>query len=161
MVESLIFNFKGNSDEIETVLKEILRSLTQQNLSVTEAKKHLIIIRQFVEAERILNERKEADENITIEIFLEKKSVIVEVGKQLSESSYGRLEELETIIQRIRGHQNPLDPLMTSLHGFPSGSKLKSVEYGLAKLAHETGAMLDFYVTENHFLILSATKYLH
>jgi hypothetical protein len=161
MTEPLNFTIKGNADEFENVAVEIHNSLKNQNLSEFEAKKQIMIMRGLVENGIKLDDALIGSGNITIHIFIEQKSVTVEVRKPVSQSSYARLEALDKAIQWIRGYQSPLDPYIKGLKEISSKSqKSQSIAHRLAKLAYETEAVLDFYVTENSILNLSAIRYL-
>lgn len=162
MIEPLNFTIKENADEFENVAIEIHNSLRDQNLSEFEAHNQIMIIRELVETGIKSDDSQIDSGNVTIHIFVEQKSVTVEVRKPVSNQSYARLEELDKAIQWIRGYQNPVDPYLTVLKEICFASQeIQSVAHGLVKLAYETGAVFDFYVTENNILNLSAIKYFH
>lgn len=156
------FTIKQNADEFENFALEIQNLLKYQNLSESEAQNQIVIIRGLVENEIKLDDTQIGNGNMTIHIFVEQKSVTVEVRKPVSQSSYVRLQELDKAIQWIRGYQNPVDPYVTALKEICFESQeIQSIAHGLAELAYVTGAVFDFYVTEDNILNLSAVKYLH
>lgn len=162
MNEQLNFSIKEFSDEYENFSIEINNLLKCQKLSLPEIKAQIRIIKGLVETAMQLDDVRKDDDELTLGIFIEQKSVTVEVSTPVSESSYSRLGEMDKIIQRIRGCQSPFDPYVTVLKEISSRSKSnQSIEQVLAKLAYETGAVFDFYVTEDNILNLSAIRYLH
>jgi hypothetical protein len=132
-------------------------------MSEAEVRKQIAIIKTLVETEMAIDNGLKEDD-ITIEIHIKDKTVSVEVCKEFYASTHGILEELDSVIQRIRAYQSPLEPFLFFSQQKGGSSKTPfgpSLAQGLARLALETGALLDFYVTENHVLSLSATRYLH
>ena len=161
MTEPLKFSIKEISDEYENFSIEIHNLLKYQKLSLSEIEAQIMIIKGLIETAVQLDDVRNDDGELTIQIFIEQKSVTVEVRKQVSQSSYVMLEELDKAIQWIRGHQSPLDPYITEFKEISSKSqKSQTIAHGLAKLAYETEAVLDFYVTESSILNLSAIRYL-
>jgi hypothetical protein len=162
MTEPLNSSIKEISDKYENFSIEIHNLVKFQELSLAEIKAQIIIIKSLVETAVQLDDVRNDDVELTIHIFIEQKSVTVEVRKQVSLSSYVMLEELDKAIQWIRGYQSPLDPYITELKEISSKSqKSQTIAHGLAKLAYETEAVLDFYVTENSILNLSSIRYFH
>ena len=162
MTKPLNFSIKEIFDEHENFTIEIQNLLKYQKLSLAEIKTQIMIIKGLVETAVQLDDVRNNDGELTIRLFIEQKSVTVEVSKPVSESSYSRLEKMDKVIQRIRGYQCPFEPYVTVLKEISSGSKSnQSIAQGLTKLACETGAVLDFFVTEDNILFLSAVRYLH
>ncbi len=161
MTEPLKFSIKEISDEHEDFTIEIHNLLKYQKLSLSEIEALIMIIKGLIEIAVQLDDVRNDDGELTIHIFIEQKSVTVEVRKQVSQSSYVMLEELDKAIQWIRGHQSPLDPYITELREISSKSqKTQTIAHELAKMAYEKEAVLDFYVTESSILNLSAIRYL-
>ena len=78
------------------------------------------------------------------------------------ESNQRQLNDLDKTIQLIRGYQDPFEPYMKKLRENP-GNSINSDTYGigLAKIAYEAGAVLDFFVDEDNILNLSAVRSLN
>ena len=161
MTEPLKFSIKEISNEYENITIEIHNLLKYHKLSLSEIKAQIMIIKGLIETAVQLDDVRNDDSELTIHIFIEQKSVTVEVRKQVNQSNCEKLEELDKAIQWIRGHQSPFDPYIKELREISSKSqKSQTIAHGLAKLAYEKEAVLDFYVTESSILNLSAIRYL-
>jgi hypothetical protein len=70
-----------------------------------------------------------------------------------------KLKELDKTIQFIRGYQNPFEAYMLKRK---EASKSSSCDVtnslGLARIAYEENAMLDFFISEDNDLFLSAVS---
>lgn len=83
----------------------------------------------------------------------------MEVSKPVNESSYSRLNELDKTIQWISGYQDPFEPYTIKLSEVSAHSpNRKTNGFELARIAYEAGAILDFYVSEDNILNLSAVR---
>lgn len=98
---------------------------------------------------------------MSVHIYIEEKTITAEVRKAVEEpASDNQLQALDKTIQWIRGYQDPFEPFMVSAwQTSESNSDSDSNSFGLAKIAYEAGAILDFYVSEDNVLNLSAVSH--
>ena len=95
-------------------------------------------------------------------LLVEEKTITVEVRQAVEESYQRQLNELDKTIQWIRGYQDPFEPYMKGLRAnskFSCNSEIDAM--GLARIAYEAGAILDFFVSEDNILNLSAVRNLN
>jgi hypothetical protein len=72
------------------------------------------------------------------------------------------LADLDKTIQWIRGYQDPLEQYMINLSESSGASHLAGTNgLGLARIAYEADAIIDFYVSEDNILNLSAVSNLN
>jgi hypothetical protein len=77
----------------------------------------------------------------------------------VDESCRTRLEELDRAIQFIRGYQDPFEAYMVMKKMSPKQKRHGEAEgLGLAEIAYEGNATLDFFISEDNILNLSAVK---
>ena len=89
--------------------------------------------------------------HIDMAVLLEMKtdSITVEIKKSVCDSAFCKLDQLDQVIQWLRSN---LDTYGT--YGCPLASENNG--FALAEIALETGAVIDFYVSEDNLLNLSA-----
>ena len=100
-----------------------------------------------------------ADTELTVNVQVDENAITVEIINPINEASLERLEELDKIIQFIRGYQDPFEAFMitqneTSINS-PQGD---SNALDLSRIAYEENAILDFFVNEDNILHLSAIR---
>ena len=81
----------------------------------------------------------------------------MEVTNPFDESCRADLETLDRLVQWIRGHQDPFEAYLEKLEEVsrkPLQDETSGL--GLARIAYEGGALLDFFVDERNFLNVSA-----
>jgi len=86
----------------------------------------------------------------------------VEVRQAVEKSFQRQLDELDKTIQWIRVYGDPFEPYMKKLREEcenPNNHKANGI--GLARIAYEAGAILDFFVSEDNILNLSAVRNLN
>ena len=159
MKKSLHFIIKPNPYEIEMAGKKSVNFLKSHGFSDSTIKAQTMILRELIEKGKIFTHSKSTDNEMTIHLHIEEKKITVVLEKPVDESALQRLEELDKTIQWIRGHQDPYEPFMIK-HRDASGKLFKSEinGFGLAKIAYKAGAIVDFYVSEDNILNLSAAR---
>ena len=81
----------------------------------------------------------------------------VEVKNPVDETAYSHLKKLDKTIQWIRGYQDPFEPYMKKAREVsekPLGDEVSGL--GLAEIAYKGKAILDFFVSEDNILNVSA-----
>lgn len=69
-----------------------------------------------------------------------------------------KLDELDRTIQVIRGGPDPFEPYINCIQASTKLNSDNTNDYELARIAYETGAVIDFYVNEDNILNLSAVR---
>ena len=98
-----------------------------------------------------------ADEKVDISIAIDKKIIIVEVKNPIDDSGIPFLRHLDETIQWIRGYQDPFESYIIKLRQI-SSKALQDMEcgLGLVRISFEGRSILDFYVSEDNILNVSA-----
>jgi hypothetical protein len=94
---------------------------------------------------------------ITVRLRVDKNNYTIEVMNPVDETCSDRLKELDKTIQFIRGYQDPYEAYSIKMAEIAAHrSDAAANDLGLVKIACEGGAILDFFVSEDNFLNLSA-----
>ena len=94
---------------------------------------------------------------IAVRLQVDKNTYTIEVLNSVDKTCSDRLKELDKTIQFIRGYQDPYEAYSIRLAEVAAPSfNAEANDLGLVKLAYEGGAILDFFVSEDNFLNLSA-----
>lgn len=101
------------------------------------------------------------DENeIDVLVMLEKARVTVEVRNPIGRREADTLSRLDGMVQWIRGFQDPFEAYLERLKEVSSQSlDHEESGLGLVRIAYEGQSVLDFFVTENHVLAVSAVHH--
>ena len=94
---------------------------------------------------------------LTVEINVKNESIIIEVFNPIDKSSIKDLSKLDKTIQWIRGFQDPFEAYIERLKDVskkPLHDKESGI--GLVRIAYEGNALLDFFVSDNNILNVSA-----
>jgi hypothetical protein len=116
-----------------------------------------MILRELIISGKKFDNLRPSEFEMSVQLHIENNTITVEVKKSVCESAYGKLEALDKTIQWIRGYQDPLEDYMINFAEGPGASPLAGTNgLGLARIAHQANAIIDFYVSEDNVLNLSA-----
>ena len=162
MKKSLRFNIKPNANEIEMAGKKSVKFLKSHGLSEKTIEAQTLILNELIEKGKIFTNSRITENEMTIHLYIEEKKITVVLRKSVDESAHRRLAVLDKTIQWIRGYNDPFEPYMIK-HREASDDSLTGCDdgFGLAKIAYETGAILDFYVDEENILNFLAVRSLN
>jgi hypothetical protein len=94
---------------------------------------------------------------ITVRLQVDANNYTIEVMNPVDETCSDRLKQLDQTIQFIRGYQDPYEAYSIRMAEVAAHLSDAAVnDLGLVKIACEGGAILDFFVSEDNFLNLSA-----
>ena len=156
---SIKLNLKPNDREINKAGQKSINFLKSHGCSDETVNAQVMILKELIK-NGIKNGKFTPSKNdITVQLNIAKDSITVEVKNPVDETCLDRLKKLDKTIQFIRGYQDPFEAYMlmrkqTSL--MTSCSEANGL--GLARIAYERKAMVDFFVSEDKFLILSAIR---
>jgi hypothetical protein len=161
MKNSIEFKLKPINSEIARVREKGESFLKSHGLSDDSVQTQIMVIRELIKSGKTFDNQRNAVNEMSVHIFIEKNTITAEVRKPVKESAHdNQLKALDRTIQWIRGYQDPFTPfIMKSRQAFESSSDSDSNSSGLAKIAYEAGAVLDFYVSEDNILNLSAVSH--
>ncbi len=161
MTKSIRFNLKPDGHEIETVREKGSDFLKAHGFSDDTVQTQMTILHQLISSGRKFDNLMAPENEMTVLLLIEKNAIIVEVSKPVNESSYSQLNELDKTIQWIRrwGYQDPFEPYTIKCREVTGNRQnFEAVGFELARIAYEWGAVLDFYVSEDSILNLSAVR---
>lgn len=94
---------------------------------------------------------------ISVAVTLGPQAVTVEVRSPVADADDHALARLDSMIQWIRGHQDPFEAYLERLAEV-SAQHMTSLEsgLGLVRIAYEGHSILDFYVDDRSILAVSA-----
>ena len=162
MKKSILFNLKLNDNEIDKAGKKGSNFLKSHGFSNETVQAQIMILRELINNGKKFENPSSSDSEMTVFLLVEEKTITVEVRQAVEESFQHQLDELDKTIQWIRVHGDPFEPYMKKLREKYESSKNRETNgVGLARIAYEAGAILDFFVSEDNILNLSAVRSLN
>ena len=163
MKNSIEFNLIQGGNENTEIGDKGESFLRSHGLSDDSVQRQIMVIRELIKSGVAFTNHELAENQMSVHIFIEENTVTTEVRKPVNESAHnGQLQALDETIQWIRGYQDPFTPfMMIASRASEVSSNSDSNSFGLAKIAYEAGAIIDFYVSEDNILNLSAVSQLN
>ena len=161
MTKSVRFNLKPGDYEVETVREKSSAFLKSNGFSDDTVQTQMTILHQLISSGRKFGNLMASENEMTVLLLIEKNAIIVEVSKPVHESSHSQLDKLDKTIQSIRGwgYQDFFESYAVKYREVCENSlNFEAEGFELARVANEEGAVLDFYVSEDSILNLSAVK---
>ena len=158
MKESITFNLKPNGHEIEKIRGKSCNFLKSHGLPDSTVQEHTFILKELVKTCIKYTNSKTSEKIMTVQIHINENKIIVEVSNPIDEIDNNLLEELDKTIQFIRGYQDPFEALIKMKEVSKNSHFKGSNGIGLARLAYEGRTMLDFFVSEDNIMNMSAVK---
>ena len=161
MKNSIEFNLTPGGSDIAEIGEKGGSFLKSHGLSDDSVQRQIMVIKELVKSGVTFRNQEFTKNQMSIHIFIEKNTVTTEVRKPVNESTHiSQLQALDETIQWIRGYQDPFTPFMIARQAPEVSTDSDSNSFGLAKIAYEAGAIIDFYVSEDNILNLSAVSQL-
>ena len=157
MKKTLKFNLKPLCQDIDRVGEKSSSFLRSHGFSDDTVKVQINILTELIKSGIKYASFTPSAKEITVRLQVDGNTCTMEVMNPVDESCNDRLRELDKTIQFIRGYQDPYEAYllkMAEVAGRPSNAEANDL--GLMKIAYEGGAILDFFVSEDNFLNLSA-----
>lgn len=162
MKKSILFNLKLNGHEIDEAGEKGSNFLKSHGFSNETVQAQIMILKELIINGKKFENPSALEGEITVFLLVEEKTITVEVRQAVEESYQSQLNELDKTIQWIRGYQDPFEPYMKKLRERSENSNNSdATDIGLARIAYEAGAILDFFVSEDNILNLSAVRCLN
>ena len=162
MKKSIKFKFKPNTQGIEKIREESTDFLKLYGFSDQTVESQNNIIKELIKKGKNLAKQETTESEMTLILLVDKNTIIVEVKKPIKDTTQSQLYEFEKIVQWIRGYQDPFEPYMITQRDSHNETNKGNVNCrGLAKIAYEEGAVIDFYVGEDNILNISAVRSLN
>lgn len=143
--------------EIIRVNEAVDHFMSRHGVPVDEAQRYTMVACELVENAIKYGYFPRGNENVLLYVKLGDSYVLVQVTNPVSERSNSYLRELDRIIQWARGFQDPFEAYVERVRAI-SGEPLSMSKscLGIARIAYEGRAALDFYLDEDGTLSVSA-----
>jgi hypothetical protein len=159
MERSIRLSLKAKWDEIEKIRNKTSRFLKSQGLSNDSVQALTMVVSELIENSIKYGRFESPEENVHVDLNIAEGIVIAEVTNPVDETVYKHLKELDRTIQWIRGFQDPFEAYVERLKRV-SKKPLSDEEsgLGLARIAYEGKAIVDFFLSEDDLLNVSAVS---
>lgn len=155
--KTMEFSFKSKGGEIKKLEQKSSYFLKYQGYSDDTIQTQILILRELIKSSRQFKDLRPSEFEMSVQLHIEKNAITLEVKKSVCESNCGKLEEFDKTIQWIRSYQDPLERHIINLAKASDVSHISGTNgLGLARIAHQSDAIIDFYVSEDNILNLSA-----
>ena len=159
MRNSIKFNVRPHMPAIENAGVRTSVFLKSHGLPNSTIHSQVLILEELIRNGIKYGKFSPTNNEIAVVIYIADKTLSIEVMNPVDETCHDELQELDKTIRFIRGYQDPSEAYMVkrkavaqnSLGGGKNG-------LGLAKIACEGGAILDFFVNETNILNMTAVK---
>ena len=159
MKKTMEFCLRSNGGEIQKLEQKSSNFLKYHGYSDDTIQAQIMILRELIISGKKFDDLGPSGSETCVQLHIEDSTITVEVKKSVCQSACGMLADLDKTIQWIRGYQDPLEHYMINLaeasgafyHAGTNG-------LGLARIASEADAVIDFYVSEDNILNLSAVS---
>ncbi|MBI4978361.1 MAG: hypothetical protein HZC28_12850 [Spirochaetes bacterium] len=143
--------------EIERVNKSAGDFLREQNLSEESVIRYTMVICELVENAIKYGSCGASGEFINVNASLNDITFTAQVTNPLDKSSLPYIHELDRTIQWIRGFQDPFEAYLERMKAISQEPLEKNKSgLGIARIAHEGRASIDFFIKDNSMINVSA-----
>ena len=160
MDNSLKLNIKPEWDEINILRDSCIQFLETHGFSYDLIHSLTMILSELVENSIKYGNFKGSDTEVLIYLDVGKNFITIEVNNPVDQKSATHLQRLDKTIQWIRGYQDSFQAYIEKLKEI-SRKPLEDEEsgLGLARIAYEGKAILDFFVLDDVLNVSAISKY--
>lgn len=133
--------------------------LESQGFSDKTIQSQVIILKELIRNALDYGNFSPPNDTMTVYIHFDDTSITVELENPIADTACKKLEELDKTIQLMRGYQDPFEAYMVKAREVSEnslGSEKRGL--GLVKIAYERNAIIDFFVSDDRILNMSATS---
>jgi hypothetical protein len=159
MKKSMKLTVEAKWDEIETARNKSSRFLTSHGLPSDSVQAFTMVVSELIENSIKYGTFAPSRNKVVVDIRIDEGVVTAEVINPIDKSVYKHLKQLDRTIQWIRGHQDPFEAYVERLREV-SKKPLNDEEsgLGLTRIAYEGKAIVDFFLSDENFLNVSAVS---
>ncbi len=146
-------------DQLESVREKTQTFLEERGLMGNLIHSSVMVISELMENSIKYGYFVSPENRVEVSLEYSKNSIMVEVSNPVNDDCLPDLEELDRMIQWIRGYQNPFEAYVERLKEIskkPLHDKASGL--GIVRIAYEGAVTLDFYVSEQDLLTVSAIR---
>ncbi len=159
MGNTLKISIQPEWDQLESVREKTNIFLEELGLMGNLIHSSVMVISELMENSIKYGYFASPETKVDVSLEFSKNSIMVEVSNPVNEDSLPDLEELDRMIQWIRGYQNPFEAYVERLKEIskkPLHDKASGL--GIVRIAYEGKVTLDFFVSEQDLLTVSAIR---
>jgi hypothetical protein len=159
MKSSLKMVVQPKWEQVENVRSESYKFLQSHGLPKDAVHAFSMVVTELIENSIKYGDYNSSESKVEVDIDVTGSMMTVEVVNPVDETAYAHLRRLDKTIQWIRGYQDPFEAYVEKLKEV-SKRQLDDAEsgLGLARIAYEGGAIIDFFLGENDMLNVSAVS---
>ncbi len=159
MTTSLKFSIRSNEVAIDRTEGEIIRFLKSHDTETTAIGKQIMVLRELLISRKSFYSDRLSEAEVIINVEIGDEQIVTEVSYPIDKKSDKRLVELDRTIQFIRSFHDPFEPYcMQRIGTYPNRMAEAERWLGLTKIAYEARAVIDFYISEDNMLNISAIR---
>ena len=160
MKKSMKLLVKPEWDKIENARNKSSKFLKSHGFPNDTVQAFTMVISELIENSIKYGKFVSPENNVTVDIHVGENIITAEVVNPVDETAYKHLKDLDKTIQWIRGYQDPFEAYVERLKEV-SKKPLSDEEsrLGLARIAYEGRAILDFFLGEDELLNVSAVSH--
>lgn len=146
-------------DEIENVRNETSNFLADHGLSNDSVQAFTMVVSELVENSVKYGIFGPIETRVIVTINIAQDMIIAEVVNPVDESVFQHLRKLDKTLQWIRGFQDPFQAYVERIKRIskkPLDDEFNGL--GLVRIAYEGNAILDFFLSEDNLLNVSAVS---
>ncbi len=160
MENSIRLNLKPDGGDIEMAGQKSSSFLKSHGFSDEAVRVQIMILRELIHSGIKYGKFTPSKDEIIVHIQLAENSITLEVRNPVDETCFDRLKELDKTIQWIRGYQDPFEAyILKQKEASRNSSRNETNGLGLARIAYEGKAILDFFVSDDNTLNLFAVRH--
>ena len=159
MGNTLKISIQPEWDQLESVREKTQTFLEERGLMGNLIHSSVMVISELMENSIKYGYFVSPENRVEVSLEYSKNSIMVEVSNPVNDDCLPDLEELDRMIQWIRGYQNPFEAYVERLKEIskkPLHDKASGL--GIVRIAYEGAVTLDFYVSEQDLLTVSAIR---
>ena len=162
MERSMELTLPANWDDIERARSQSSRFFSCHDLPDDSIQALTMIVSELIENSIKYGSFSGQNDKIILSISFYGRDITIEVVNPIDEKVYTHLQRLDKTIQWIRGYQDSFEAYVNKLEEI-SKRPLSDEEsgLGLVRIAYEGKAIIDFYVSEENLLNVSAISDFH
>jgi hypothetical protein len=154
MKKFITFFLISNGNENEQIRAKTSNFLKSHGLPDKIVQEQIMIVKELLNICGQYAGFESPQGKITVQIHISRDKITVEVSHPINGIQNKQLEELDKTIQFIRGYQDPYEAFLKLKVASDNGSN----RLALAKLAYEGKTTLDFFVSEDNIMNMSAVR---
>ena len=159
MVDIMHIDLAPDWDKLEGIRLDAGRFLEQHGATSVINHSMVMVLSELLENSVKYGSFSESADQVSVDLEYGRNQITVEVTNPISESSLADLDNLDRMIQWVRGFQDPFEAYVKRLREIskkPLDDRASGL--GIVRIVYEGQVDLDFFVTNKDLLTVSAIR---